>query len=77
MMFIKQLVLFIILIGLAVFLLNIKAVFKKKGKLEKSCTAKHRLMHEKGLDCEGCNKGPMQCSIDDNEHKLHHQHVTH
>jgi hypothetical protein len=76
-MFIKQLLVFIVLIGLAVLLLNIKAIFKKKGKLEKSCTAKHRLLHEKGLDCESCNKGPMQCSIDDKEHQTHHHRVSH
>ncbi|MBC8342912.1 MAG: hypothetical protein ISR55_08705 [Bacteroidetes bacterium] len=71
-MFLKQLIFFILLVGISVFLLNIKALFRKNGKLEKSCTSKHRLMHEKGLDCEGCEKGPMECDLDKREHQIHH-----
>ena len=76
-MFLKQLLLFIIIIAIAVILLNVKAFFKKNGKLEKSCTAKHRLLHAKGLDCEGCNKGPMQCSIDEKEHDTYIHTINH
>lgn len=68
-MFLKQLILFIILTGVAVLLLNIKMFFKKKGKLEKSCTAKHRMMHQKGIDkCESCSNSPMECERDEKEH---------
>lgn len=67
-MFIKTLLLFIVFVGIAVFLLNIKAVFKKNGKLEKSCTAKHRLLREKGIECASCGSDPLTCGLDQKEH---------
>ncbi len=67
-MFLKQLLLFIIIIAIAVILLNIKALFRKNGRLEKSCTAKHRLMHEKGIECSNCAADPTVCEQDNKEH---------
>jgi|GEM_PF-1988676 len=64
-----QIVLFIVLVAIAVFLLNIKTIFKKGGQLEKSCTAKHRMMDEKGINCESCGMDPMSCKQDNIEHQ--------
>lgn len=67
-MFLKQLLLFIVIVGVAVFLLNIKAIFRKNGRLERSCTAKHRMMHEKGIECSNCAADPTVCDLDIKEH---------
>lgn len=68
-MFLKTLLVFVVIIGLAVLLLNVKALFKKNGKLEKSCTAEKRVMHKNGIDaCAACEAGPLECKIDKKEH---------
>lgn len=64
-----QIVFFIVLVGLAVLLLNVKTILRKNGQMEKSCTAKHRMMNEKGISCESCGMDPLTCSIDDKEHE--------
>ncbi len=68
-MFLKTLLLVIAIVGIAMLMLNVKALFKKNGKLEKSCTAEKRIMHQKGVDaCGSCELGPMECSRDKKEH---------
>lgn len=68
-MILKQLLVVIVIVAIAIFLLNIKMLFKKNGRLEKSCTAKHRVLHQKGLDgCTSCSKNPTECAIDEKEH---------
>jgi hypothetical protein len=63
-----QILFIIVLTGIAVFLLNVKVIFKKNGEFEKSCTAKHRLLKEKGIDCTNCSHDPLVCKRDDDEH---------
>ncbi|HPD66145.1 MAG TPA: hypothetical protein P5050_11315 [Bacteroidia bacterium] len=64
-----QILFFVALVGIAVFLLNVKTIFKKGGQMEKSCAAKHRMMDAKGISCESCGMDPMTCGLDDKEHE--------
>ncbi|MEA3497260.1 MAG: hypothetical protein U9R42_14630 [Bacteroidota bacterium] len=67
-MFLKQLLVFIVVMAIVVFLFSLKILFKKKGRFDRSCTAKHRILHEKNLDCKSCNIGPMEHKLDEKEH---------
>ena len=68
-MLFKTILVFIVVVGLSVLLMNIKMFFKKNGKLEKSCTAKHTALSQKGIDsCVSCESSPMECGLDQKEH---------
>ncbi len=65
----KTIAVFAVVVGISVALMNIKMFFKRNGKLEKSCTAKHRVLKSKGIeDCETCGQNPLECSLDNQEH---------
>lgn len=51
---------------------SVKILFKKNGRFEKTCTAKHRVLHEKGIDCDNCSSDPLSCELDKKEHKILH-----
>ena len=68
----KLILISIALVGIAFLLFSVKILIKKNGRFEKSCTAKHRVLHQKGIDCTNCGKDPMTCEVDNREHKILH-----